>query len=143
MLYSLLTKAAILGVGILSVVFLGWPASDTPGPLKRKFIQPGIATAEGESRFEGKFLFEVSRIDLNKGKIADFERLPGIGAVLAKRIVDHREVHGHFNTVAGLEAVSGIGEGKMARLRPLVTVNQNEQNKKLSEANLTASPKGF
>ena len=130
-LYSLLSKAVILGVGILSVVLLGWPGSDASGPLKDKLLKSG--SAQVESRSEGGHRLEFSRMDLNQGEVADFERLPGIGVVLATRIVEHRETHGPFNTVAELKVVSGIGKGKVARLRPFVTVNNKAKKENIVE----------
>ena len=48
----------------------------------------------------------------------------GIGEVLAQRIVDYREAHGPFRSVDELIAVEGIGEGKLEKLRELVTVEE-------------------
>ena len=48
--------------------------------------------------------------------------LPGIGPVLAQRILDWRAAHGRFSTVDELGEVSGIGEATLADLRPAVTV---------------------
>ena len=48
----------------------------------------------------------------------------GIGEVLAQRIVDYREAHGPFRSVEELIAVEGIGEGKLEKLRELVTVEE-------------------
>jgi len=49
-------------------------------------------------------------------------RLPGVGPGLAQRILDTRERAGHFASVDDLRAVPGVGAGKFARLRDLVTV---------------------
>ena len=49
-------------------------------------------------------------------------RCPGVGPVLAQRIVDWRTQHGRFTSVEELGEVSGIGEKLLARLRPLVTL---------------------
>lgn len=43
--------------------------------------------------------------------------MPGVGPVLAQRIVDHREARGSFATMEDLLSVSGIGEAKLAAIR--------------------------
>ena len=50
------------------------------------------------------------------------DQLPGIGPVLAKRIVDWRTAHGRFAAVDQLGDVDGIGDRTLARLRDLVVV---------------------
>ncbi len=62
------------------------------------------------------------RLDLNRATQADFEELPGIGKVLAERMVAYREQHGAFNSVADLRSVTGIGAKLFADLEPLVVV---------------------
>ncbi|MDX6288064.1 MAG: competence protein ComEA [Frankiales bacterium] len=61
-------------------------------------------------------------VDLNAATVADFDTLPGIGPVLAQRIVDWRTTHGGFTDVTQLRQVSGIGESKYAQLKDLVRV---------------------
>ncbi len=60
-------------------------------------------------------------VPLNSADLATLDALPGVGPVLAGRIVDWRTVHGRFTTVDELAEVSGIGEKLLERLRPLVT----------------------
>ncbi len=62
------------------------------------------------------------RLDLNRATATDLEELPGVGPVLAGRIVAHREEHGPFTEAVELRAVSGIGEATWASLRDLVGV---------------------
>jgi len=46
--------------------------------------------------------------------------LPGVGPVLARRIVGHREIHGPFGKPEDLRQVSGIGAKRYARLQGLI-----------------------
>jgi len=62
------------------------------------------------------------RLDLNRGTTTELEALPGIGEVLARRIVEYRREHGPFHSVEELVQVKGIGEKMMQKLRPLVGV---------------------
>lgn len=59
-------------------------------------------------------------LSLNQASAAEFEGLPGIGPVLAQRIVDWRATNGSFRSIDELGEVSGIGDALMAQIRPLV-----------------------
>lgn len=61
-------------------------------------------------------------ISLNHADATGLEDLPGVGPVLAERIVAHREANGPFQTVEDLLEVPGIGEAKLASIRDLVSV---------------------
>jgi competence protein ComEA len=61
-------------------------------------------------------------LDLNAASASDLDALPGIGPVLAQRIVDWREENGRFASVDQLREVTGIGESKYADLERKVTV---------------------
>jgi competence protein ComEA len=62
-------------------------------------------------------------IDLNSATAAQLDSLPGVGPVLAQRIVDWRTQHGRFDSVDQLQSVTGVGASKFADLRPLVAVS--------------------
>lgn len=62
-------------------------------------------------------------INLNTASATDFDTLPGVGPVLAQRIVAWRTDHGPFASVDALDAVSGIGAKLLAGIRDLVTVS--------------------
>ncbi len=61
-------------------------------------------------------------LDLNTAGVAELDALPGIGPVLAQRIVDHRTREGPFTSVDQLDDVPGIGPSIAAELAGLVRV---------------------
>ncbi|RBY78531.1 competence protein ComEA [Blastococcus sp. TF02-09] len=61
-------------------------------------------------------------VDLNRATAQELDALPGIGPVLAQRIVDHRDEQGPFRSVDQLDDVPGIGPTIFAELAELVTV---------------------
>lgn len=61
-------------------------------------------------------------VDLNTATLADLDALPGIGPVLAQRVLDVRAEMGAFTSVEELGEVSGIGEARLADLRDRVVV---------------------
>jgi competence protein ComEA len=61
-------------------------------------------------------------LSLNTATVAQLDGLPGVGPVLAARIIAYRDAKGGFRSVDQLREVTGIGEAKYADLRPLVSV---------------------
>ncbi len=61
-------------------------------------------------------------IDLNAATVEQLDTLPGVGPVLASRIVDWRTAHGRFTSVDELREVAGVGERKFADLSARVRV---------------------
>lgn len=61
-------------------------------------------------------------LDLNRATLSELDALPGIGPVLAGRIVAERSRLGRFRSREDLFAVPGIGPKLYARLAPLVSV---------------------
>jgi competence protein ComEA len=59
-------------------------------------------------------------LDLNTATAEQLDSLPGIGPVTAQKILDYRQAHGPFHSVAELEGVPGIGPGRLSQLKGLV-----------------------
>jgi competence ComEA-like helix-hairpin-helix protein len=64
-------------------------------------------------------------VDLNRATASELETLPGVGPVLAGRIIAHRERHGAFRHPDELLAVRGIGPRLLARLQARVTAGSD------------------
>jgi competence protein ComEA len=61
-------------------------------------------------------------VNLNTATVAELDTLPGVGPVLAQRIVDHRTRNGGFKSVEELRNVDGVGDARFEQLKDLVTV---------------------
>jgi competence protein ComEA len=62
------------------------------------------------------------RLNINTASAAQLETLPGLGKILAERIVAHREQYGPFRRVEHLLMVHGFSDHKFRTLRELITV---------------------
>ena len=61
-------------------------------------------------------------VNINTATAAQLEDLPGIGPVLAQRIIAYRDANGPFRAVEELTKVEGIGEKKLEDILDLITV---------------------
>lgn len=96
------------------------PVVQTTEPAARKPASPSNSPprAVGESTPAVR----TGKLDLNRATLEDIESLPGIGPVLAARIVEYRKAKGAFRSIGDLRSVKGIGKKKFERVRPLLIV---------------------
>jgi len=101
-----------VGPAILARItpYLEWPNRPPSGSARPP--RPGTDPADGKP----------ARLDLNRAGPRELERLPGIGPVLAQRILILREKVGRFRRLEELQSVQGIGSATIERLRPLVVI---------------------
>ena len=92
------------------------PASGTDTP---KATAPKETTPKATKPKEPEVTFPVN---INTATARELDALPGIGEVIAQRIIDYRNAHGPFGSVDELINVKGIGEKKLADLKPYATV---------------------
>jgi competence protein ComEA len=142
MLYSLLVKLGMLAVAIGMVVWIGWTVPQSHqadagrgaevqanvAPSLRSTEPPAAAAAPvqpfPQPQTSGKIppRSPVKTLDVNQATAQEFEVLPGIGPVLAERIVEYRQARGAFRNVEQLRHVKGIGKKKFDRIRTLISV---------------------
>ena len=77
--------------------------------------------SNGESNTQGP-VEANNRVSLNSATQSDFESLPGVGPVLANRILSWRTQHGMFTSIDDLQSVPGIGPKVFANLSSYVTL---------------------
>lgn len=104
-----LARPVVDGEQILVGVRPATPPQGAPGPVASPPAGPASAGTD-------------SRIDLNTATIEQFQELPGVGPVLAQRIIDHRARTGGFRSVDQLQDVTGIGARRYAELKDRVRV---------------------
>lgn len=75
------------------------------------------ASRELSSRKRNKERSFTGTIYINRASAAQFDSLPGIGPVIAKRIVAHRAQYGPYVDIADLKKVEGIGEKIFAKIQ--------------------------
>lgn len=66
---------------------------------------------------------EAQKIDINRADVWLLQALPGIGEVLAKRIVDYRKINGPFHNLAELTKVAGISDTILLKIQDKITIS--------------------
>ena len=143
MMRSFAIKLAMLLAVMGLVVWIGWPESprlDTDEPAAT--TAPPATTAQtlpmpdrfkaaahgptdensGRTRMAPRPATLERKVDLNRATAAELQTLPGVGDVLAQRMIDYRQTHGPYKRIEDLLEVKGIGAKRLEQLHTLVTV---------------------
>ena len=105
----------VLGLTILCFLVITVSAC---GNLEKKYSSAGVAPDAEVASSQA-----IGRLSINTASIAELERLPGVGKVLAERIVRYREEHGPFRRAEHLLMVQGISDNKFRKILPLLAVD--------------------
>ena len=112
-----------IGVSILSTEA---PAQETPAnpaaPVPENTQAPtGSPEPAQPSESTGAPRSGDGKININLASQSELTDLPGIGNVLASRIVDYRRQHGDFSRIEDIRNVSGIGEKRYEAIQDKIT----------------------
>ena len=123
---SMLRAALILaGAALVRFLFLAPGAADVPladrPSITDSLLAAGDSVVEANARRSRPFA-EGETIDPNMASEEELDRLPGVGASRALRIVQEREQNGPFASIEDLTRVPGIGARSLERLRPHLRV---------------------
>jgi competence protein ComEA len=92
------------------------PETQTATPIETPAETPAEPTPESHRNSDGK-------LQINLATAEELAELPGIGEVLAARIVEYRAAHGDFKRASSVQNVSGIGDKKYGAIKDLITVD--------------------
>ncbi len=95
------------------------------GVTLRSSVRSGSAVAAASSGTPGTpagTATATGTVNINTATASELDRLPGVGAATAAAIIAYRDKNGPFRTVDDLGKVSGIGDAKLARIKPMATV---------------------
>ena len=61
-------------------------------------------------------------IHINTASVTELDKLPGVGTVIAQRIVDYRTSHGPFTSIDQIQDVKGIGPATFGKMQAQISV---------------------
>lgn len=93
------------------------PSGDKKGETE---ISSKSRTSSGSKNSQSGDKGEKTPVNVNTASEEELCLLPGVGPVIAGRIVEYRKSHGPFSNPDDLKNVSGIGDGRLSAMRSLL-----------------------
>ena len=95
--------------------------AESPSATVAQIGQPSNASAQALPASDSS---KAKQVCIQTAQEEELRQIPGIGPVMARRIVAYRHEHGPFRRVEELLGVSGIGPATLERMRPYITIEQ-------------------
>jgi competence protein ComEA len=138
MMRSFAIKLGMLLAVMAAAIWIGWPdapqtdtdrTASATSPTTAAPAFPTVdrfkAAAHGptdDNSGRARVPPRPAKLDLNRATAADLQQLPGVGDVLAQRVIDYRTTHGPYRRLEDLLEVQGIGAKRLEQLQLLVTI---------------------
>ena len=117
--FILLVSALLLFTGFVFGLMIGKNINDTEIIISNSQDQGFVDYYDVTTDIE---ILNNDLIDINTASVYELTELPGIGEVIAQRIVDYREENGNFTCIEDLMNVNGIGENRIQAICEYITV---------------------
>mgnify|MGYP001574659476 CR=1 FL=1 len=119
--FVVLGALALMGLGLLAWFQQRRPLGFSQGAVLSQV--EGRRPLPAHAALWDEALRRAKRVDVNAATVAELERLPQVGPILAHRIVAYRQRHGRFRTPEELGQVEGIGPKTSGALADYVTTD--------------------
>jgi competence protein ComEA len=105
--------ARLLLLVAFAVMFISCAKQQPRSPATTDLSALSVATVDASGS---------SRLNINTAAATELEKLPGVGKIMAERIIVYRQQYGPFRRVEHLMMVHGLSDHKFRALHELITV---------------------
>lgn len=84
------------------------------------FSEESTSAEANSQKIPDRIIPEI--ININTASLEEFESLPNIGPVMAKRIIEYRQIYGSFRAIEEITKVKGIGQKTFGKIKERITV---------------------
>ena len=116
----ILLSVEVFLLALLLGFFLGRNSADSPVQISK--LPPATAVEPLPSATEET----MEKININTADLEQLQRLPGIGEVLAQRIITYRDKNGEFKSISELTNVEGIGLERLDKIMDYITLGGSQ-----------------
>ncbi len=118
----ILLAITLIFAAFVSGFYLGRSSCHGTVQISTQSSQSTAATASSTTPLPTPTQTTAGKVNINTASSEELQTLPGIGPVLAQRIIDYRMTYGYFRSISDLTKVEGIGEKILEELLDLIKV---------------------
>ena len=116
----ILISVEVFLLALLVGIFLGRNSGGSPVQVSK--LPPATSQSTDPAASEET----LGKVNINTANLEELQTLPGIGEVLAQRIIDYRNTHGDFQSISELTNVSGIGLERLDMIMDYITLGGSQ-----------------